>query len=184
MTMRLREYQDSWPHGIDNDVSLRSAVRCIKAKPEQSHEEEVWRLDADYQRDAVWTKQQQELFVGHHISGGPSPKIYIQRWGQRSLDRIMEPCEVLDGKQRLMALYAWYHRRIAACMCDGTYITYHQLNLASKRGVPNVRVTYIDLPRAERLHFYLRLNSGGTVHTTGELEKVQQLLKEEQHGEE
>lgn len=40
---------------------------------------------------------------------------------------------------------------------------------------------HVDLPRAARLRFYLRLNRGGTVHTYDELYRVERLLAEEEN---
>lgn len=45
-----------------------------------------------------------------------------------------------------------------------------------------LRLYYVDLSRAARLRFYLRLNRGGSVHTDAEITRVEALLAAENGG--
>jgi len=145
-----------------------------------------WDLSPDYQRDHVWTKRQKELFVGHYIEGGIVPPIYVQRYESGAYHPsggrdgwLSQPCEVIDGKQRVQALLDWIAGDIEAEVTEGDRIRYADLNATTKRMLPRLKVTYIDMSRTNRLRFYLRLNRGGTVHSDAEIQKVRDLLASE-----
>ncbi len=66
-------------------------------------------LEPPYQRGAVWTKDQQIALVYSMISGIPIPTIVVNvRPGDRRLIR-----HVVDGKQRITAINAWFDGRLA-----------------------------------------------------------------------
>lgn len=130
-------------------------------------------LSPSYQTGSVWSREQQELFVGHILQGGEVQPIIFQRIPDAS------ECEVLDGKQRLEALLRWLRGGIAARLNDGTKIFVGDLETriranGSTQIVGLSRVTirgrYINLPFEERKRFYVRLNSAGTLHTKWQLE--------------
>ena len=173
------------PRGQTCDVSLSSLVDEIQRG--------VLQLNPDYQRGAVWTDEQAARFVGHWLEGGEVPRIWVQRWDSRdnvtpgdlarysvgaSGDWNYLPQEVVDGQQRLRAIYRWRNGEIAAEMTDGERVTYSQTNEVERRGF-SIQLTYIDLPRVERLRLYLRLNRGGTVHTDEEIARVREMLARE-----
>lgn len=169
-----------------NKSAVHEDLRRVPSKVRGEGGDVPWNLSPDYQRDHVWTKRQKELFVGHYIEGGIVPPIYVQRYESEAnfpeggkegwLD---QPCEVIDGKQRLQALLDWMAGDIEAEVTEGDRIRYADLNEVTKRGLPNLKVTYVDMSRADRLRFYLKLNRGGTIHTDAEIQKVRDLLKTE-----
>jgi hypothetical protein len=173
------------PRGQTCDVGLSSLVDEIRRG--------VLQLNPDYQRGAVWTDEQAARFVGHWLEGGEVPRIWVQRWDSgdnvtpgdlarykvgASGDWNYLPQEVVDGQQRLRAIYRWRNGEIAAEMTDGQRVTYSQTNEVERRGF-SIQLTYIDLPRVERLRLYLRLNRGGTVHTDEEIARVREMLARE-----
>lgn len=186
MARKLDKYREfSWTLSkspVHEDLRYLS-VRILG----QRNDEPSWNLSPDYQRGSVWTQRQKELFVGNFIEGGLCPPIYIQRFESEKnypeggkegwLDR---PNEVIDGKQRLQALLDWVDGKIEAEVTCGDRIHYSDLDIVDLRGLPNVRVTYIDLSYKDRLRFYLKLNRGGTVHSDEEISKVRDLLKKEE----
>ena len=62
---------------------------------------------------------------------------------------------------------------------DGRRIAFADTNEVDRRFLPSVKIAFIDLPRVERLRFYLKLNRGGTVHTDEEIDRVRALITAE-----
>lgn len=121
-------------------------------------------LSPSYQRDSVWTDARRAAFVGHVISGGETMALVIQRSpdGGRA--------EVLDGKQRIEAVYAWLDGKVPAQLPNGVEVWIGELRRDERGRVPGLMrvglmLRYIDLPWRERKRFYVNLNSGGTPHT-------------------
>ena len=146
-----------------------------------------WNLSPDYQRGPVWSAEQQGRFIGHVLAGGPVPPIYVQRLegpanapGGRKEDYYLIPEEVVDGQQRLRAILAFMADEVPALVWHGgawhSYF-YRQTNEVERRSmsVMSSRVIFVDLPREERLRFYLRLNSG-VPHSDADLDKVRAML--------
>lgn len=98
------------------------------------------------------------------------PLIFIQRD-----NACLKADEVIDGKQRLTALWRWVHGVIPATI-GGREYWYKDTTEIERRHFPNIKCAYIDLPERQRLQFYLLLNAGGTIHTDAEIEKVQVML--------
>jgi HNH endonuclease len=95
-----------------------------------------------------------------------------------SVDYLDMPSEVIDGKQRLTAIWRWMKDQIPAELSDGTMIWYHDTNEVDRRGLDSL-ITYTDISRVERLRFYLKINRGGTVHSEAEIGKVREMLAAE-----
>ena len=147
-----------------------------------------WNLNPDYQRGPVWTKDQQEKFIGHVLSGGEAPLIYVQRYERpdnapEGSDYWDLPLEVIDGQQRLRAITAFIEGEIGAQVChSGKWHTYYFSQMHEGERSPMdlcSRVVYVDLSRTDRLRFYLRLNIG-VAHTEEELDRVRKMLVEEE----
>ena len=160
----------------------------IQQMVEGRHSAERLDLSPDYQRGAVWTRQQQREFVGFLLDGGECPKIVIQRYesGQNAPaghedDYFQLPAEVIDGQQRLRALCAWLRGEIDALTPEGDALWFRDTNEIDRRGLMLV-LHYVDLPRIERLRYYIKLNRGGTVHTEQEIARVRALLAAEEKG--
>lgn len=145
--------------------------------------EAPWNMNPDYQRDACWTDEQAERFVGYWLSGGQVPLIFLQRYSSYENSPVHEywdlPIEVIDGQQRLRALYRWVKGEIAAEIADGRKFWFKDTNEIERRMFPAVVLAYVDLSRKDRLRFYLGLNRGGTVHTDAEIARVRDLLNRE-----
>jgi uncharacterized protein with ParB-like and HNH nuclease domain len=128
----------------------------------------------DYQRGSSWTVQQASLFVGNMITGGICPPC----WLNRNLHK--DEMEILDGQQRLTSLYQWTCGNIPAIdPVGGEYIYVNEFDEKNLRRLyykTEVKVMYVDLSRTEQLALYLRLNAGGTPHSTEEIQRVRDLL--------
>lgn len=157
----------------------------ILAMVEGTYEHQKFDLNPDYQRGAVWTERQQQEFVGFLLDGGDCHKIVVQRYETAKnapathKDTYYElPAEVVDGQQRLRAVCAWLRGKICAITPEGDRLWFKDTNEVDRRGLM-LKIHYVDLPRVERLRFYIKLNRGGTVHTEQEIVHVQALLDAE-----
>jgi len=135
-------------------------------------------LDPAYQRDHVWTVEQQEAFAGAFLENSRALPSLILNFvnGQ---DR--RPTEVVDGKQRITALLAFRNGEIIAkCPCGMNFcIDEIRQNEAAMRevGMFSMHWDFVALPQKQVMRYYLRLNAGGTIHTKAELDRVRDLIK-------
>lgn len=164
---------ESWDY-----LTERVTGRFIRSH--QTEPEPPWVLNPDYQQGPVWTEQQQSRFIGHVLAGGIQPPIYVQQWRSHRFC----PEEVIDGQQRLRAIAAFMSGEIPAEVYhDGEWHTYWRKDMNKKESSfmkLSTMVVYMDISRADRLRFYLLLNSGGTPHTEEELDRVRALLIQEE----
>ncbi len=130
-------------------------------------------MSPPYQRGSVWTREQQERFMGHLLQGGEVLPIIFHRVPSSGR------AEVVDGKQRLESCRAWLRGEVGARLDDGrlAYISDFEVRPAHNgRGTAvaglsrvNLKFRYVNLPWDERVKFYVRLNSAGTPHTQEQL---------------
>lgn len=175
---------EMWPPFNTCDFDVESLVEHIEGEFGVGEPRAPWNLNPDYQRGRVWTDEQAEAFMGHLCEHGQVPLIFVQRYDRQKnapegTDYLDLPCEVIDGQQRCRAIQRFIHGEIAARLTDGRRLWYRDFNEIERRCLPNIKLAYVDIDRATKLRFYLRLNSGGTVHTDAEIAKVRELLAEE-----
>ncbi|MBZ9569417.1 DUF262 domain-containing protein [Patescibacteria group bacterium] len=135
-------------------------------------------LDADYQREKVWSKKEQELLLDSILRDIDIPKIYLAKVeGNKQFD-----FECIDGKQRMITLLNYFKpdpnekNSLIVEVAGGKY-TYKQLKKeypkAAKK-IENYELTFIiykkiddDLIREifRRLQLGIRLNSGELLKT-------------------
>lgn len=145
----------------------------------KDHLEQGLNIDPDFQRAHVWTEAQQIAYVEYALRGGLSGKaIYFNHphWMHFKAKKTdYDDFVLVDGKQRLNAVLRFLHSEIPAFgSLRGEYTD--KIRLAG----PGFSVFVNDLPkRADVLTWYLEMNTGGTVHTDAEIEKVRKMLAEE-----
>lgn len=131
-------------------------------------------LNPDFQRDYVWTQQQKIDYVEWGFRGGRSGMdIFFNcpNWNGFNAGVIT----IVDGKQRLQAVLDFMHNEIPA------YNIYFKDYEGPFRMGPHFRFHVNDLKsREDILKWYIGMNTGGTIHTPNEIDKVKKLLEEEQ----
>lgn len=128
-------------------------------------------LDPDFQRGYVWNEDQQIKFVEFLLKGGQSSPLYFNCVGW--MNKFEGPFVIVDGKQRLNACLRFLNNEIKAF---GHYFNEYEDGLRMSR--VNLVININDLKtRKEVLNWYLELNTGGTVHTNDEIEKVKKLIE-------
>ncbi len=159
---------DPMPIRGGTDYPLNSLPRAV----------EGYGLDSspDYQRGHVWTPEQQQKFMGHLLEGGYMAPLIINEIG----DGLTY--ELVDGKQRLQAGLEFLLGAIGGRLTSGRLVMWRDFDEVSQRRFSNhiyYRFNRIKLPRAAVLRLYIKLNSGGVVHTPQEIAKVKRLLRKE-----
>lgn len=129
-------------------------------------------LNPPYQRGHVWTKEQQIAYVEYVLMGGEVSKTIL--WNDQNDGRVSSyvPVELIDGKQRLQAVRAWF---------KDEFPTFGHV-FSEWEGPMRPHLLKFDfqlccLSPEEVLRVYLNINAGGTPHTTEELDRVREMLR-------
>lgn len=133
-------------------------------------------LDPDFQRGHVWTRQQQIAYVEYRLRGGFSGReLFFNHPGWNRGMKGSEEMVIVDGKQRLEAVRSFMRGDFPAF---GTFS--HEFTDKTHSLSHSFRFSINDLKtRAEVLQWYLDLNTGGTIHTDHEINRVREMLEKE-----
>jgi hypothetical protein len=141
--------------------------------------EEKLDIDPDFQRGYVWTPEQKVRYVEFILRGGRTGRdLYTNNPSWQKIGRPAAGYNdyvLVDGKQRLQAVLGFLHNEIAV------FGGHYRRDFTDKLRItgPSFRWHVNNLKtRAEVLQWYLDLNTGGTVHSDDEIEKVKHLLAE------
>lgn len=132
-------------------------------------------LDPDFQRGYVWTKKQKIAFVEWGLQGGESGmNIYTNHPHWMDFTNKGE-FVLLDGKQRISAVQDFLGNKIKVF---GHY--YNEYEDKVYYGTPHFLFNVLTLKtRKDILEWYITFNSGGTVHSNKDIDKVKRMLEEE-----
>lgn len=138
-------------------------------------------LDPDYQRAHVWTDEQRRMYLEHVIQGGETGRTLIAvttKWNRYPTPNY----SLLDGKQRLETVRMFMRNEIAIFGgLNGRSEGWRFEDIEGPTGVDQ-RFTWhvVEVStRADVLRLYLKINAGGTPHTSQELDKVRAMLSQE-----
>jgi len=128
-------------------------------------------MNPDFQRGYVWSDQQKVQYVEWIMRGGRTGKdIYFNHPGW--MGSFEGQMVVVDGKQRLNAVLEFMDNRFKAY--GFFFKEFDRLDIlicAFKFHVADLKT------RKEVLQWYLDMNTGGTIHTDDEIEKVKELIR-------
>jgi len=131
-------------------------------------------IEPEFQRAHVWTDEQRTKYIEWILRGGKSGKDIL--WNCAGwMGKFTGPLYLVDGLQRITAVRKFLNNEIPVF---GTLYK----DFSSK---PNMLrcgfIFYVnDLKNyTDVLKWYLAINSGGTIHTEEEIEKVKILLEKE-----
>lgn len=133
-------------------------------------------LNPDFQRGHVWTEDKQIAYVEFCIKGGTSSRellFNMPNWGGSYIGEMV----IVDGKQRLEAVRKFLRNELP--IFNGHYLNDFEPRLLKRSDCYFLMSVNNLKTRKELLQWYLDLNSGGVIHTSEEIEKVKNLLKEE-----
>jgi len=130
-------------------------------------------LNPDFQRGHVWTKAQQVAFVEYLLKGGKAHRtIYFNHpnW----MGSFMGDFVCVDGLQRITAciqflkneikVFGCYYKDFEDKLHSNVDLLFNINNLKTKKEV---------------LQWYIEMNTGGTVHSKEQINKVKKLLEKE-----
>lgn len=130
-------------------------------------------LNPDFQRIHVWSKKKSIAYVEYILKGGMSGRdIYFNCPGW--MTTFEGDFVIVDGKQRLNALMLFLQNKI-------NIFGYKLKEYVDKIPLMNYLDFHINnlKTRREVLTWYIEMNSGGVTHSKKELDKVRNLLEEE-----
>lgn len=164
----ITKYTSEGHYGVDYDIdSFPDAIdRYIDRYKLQ--------MNPDFQRGHVWTESQQIAFVEFVLRGGQLQPIRLNNTEWNSM-KVGGEMVCVDGLQRTTALMKFAKDLLPVF---GGYFRSQLVNFNTNDYM--IRVTINGLrTRAEVLNWYIELNSGGTVHTEEDIDKVRKLLEDE-----
>lgn len=145
-------------------------------------------LNPDFQRGNVWTNEQQIAFIENLLRGVPLNNIiYVNNLfnipnvqDERLKDKVL----VVDGLQRLTAMFDFMDNKFKVFDNQLSYsdILNHENKSQMREIFKNclIKINEIKLTSySELLEFYINYNSGGTVHSQSEIQRVKDMLKNE-----
>lgn len=153
------------------DIHIRYLEKALKSYEEDYNLE----MNPDFQRGNVWTEEQQIAFIEFFFRGGKSARVIYFNIGEWSFDKNTDIPQMVcvDGLQRITAMLRFLHNEIPLFghyfseyedrICNDNTFKFNINNLAYKKDV---------------IKWYIEMNSGGTVHSKEELERVSRLIKE------
>jgi hypothetical protein len=128
-------------------------------------------LEPDFQREHVWTTEQQIKYVEYILQGGMSGReIYFNCVGW--MKDWKGPFVIVDGKQRLHAARQFIANKLPV------FNGFYRKDIEGRLSMNAQFIFAInDLKtHAEVLKWYLEMNTGGTPHTPEEIAKVKAML--------
>ncbi len=141
-------------------------------------------MNPDFQRGHVWTVPQQEAFMWSMcVNSRALPPIILNE--HESTPNSHYRTDLVDGKQRLTAALAWIDGEIEAvepaAMAGAGRRRFSAIEILDHVSVIRCSFVFsmVRLRRRQVLDYYLRLNSGGCVHTEDELARVRALRDRE-----
>lgn len=131
-------------------------------------------LDPDFQRAHVWTREQQSAYVEYVLRGGYAAReLYFNCTGW--MGSYEGPFVIVDGKQRLEAVRAFLRNEVPVFgQLRSEYSSTDYIDADFRIYVNNLDT------RREVLRWYCDLNTGGTPHTSEEIQRVRALLAAEE----
>ena len=165
------------PQIASADYQVDVCWNMLKSHIEHYEEAYKFEMNPDFQRGHVWTEEQQIAFVEWALKGGlnySGKDIYLncatfKNWKKKS------PMVLVDGLQRMTA---------ALKFLDGNLIVFgkYRCEEVGKLDMCTMRFRFhvADIQtRKGVLQWYLDFNSGGTVHTKDELNRVLEMMGKE-----
>lgn len=135
-----------------------------------------WKLDLnpDFQRGHKWTYEQRVAFLEYWISGGVINPIYLNWPENTNPKKGYSDFVIVDGLQRLTTFIMFAKGEISI------FDNLKYDDFEDKLRFPSIPIAKNHLKtKREVLEWYYFMNSGGTPHTTEELERVKLMIESE-----
>ena len=131
-------------------------------------------LNPDFQRNYVWTLQQQINYVEFIFKNPPTGReIYLNCPGW--MNDLRGQMTIVDGKQRINATVCFLQNKVP--IFNGRFFKDFEDGIGMSEPSLFFNINNLN-KRKDILQWYIDLNTGGTVHTEDEIDKVKKLLSE------
>jgi len=171
------KFQDIKQFTRENGYEINMPLFLLDDKIKEWVENSYFKLDLnpDFQRGHVWTMQQQIAFMEYLLKGGKSGRVlYFNKpsWQGRATTPY-DDFVIVDGLQRLTSIIRFLRDEIPVFgFKRSEYEDKIRISHDIRFNINNLQT------KAEVLQWYLEMNTGGTVHTEEEINKVKRLLQE------
>ncbi|MFD0616008.1 DUF262 domain-containing protein [Paenibacillus sp. GCM10027629] len=132
-------------------------------------------LDPDYQRDYVWELEDKVRLIDSVFSNVDIGKFSVIQRDPKTWVRSGQGYEIIDGKQRLMTLMAYYEDRFAWNGKKYSDLTSREQN--HFMNYPIVFAEVKDMTREQTLRYFLMLNTVGKTMDAEHIDRVRAELK-------
>lgn len=162
----------------DNGYEVNIPLNYLDAKLTEYETDPAYKLqlNPDFQRGNVWTEAQQIAFVEFFLRGGKTGRvIYFNKpsWDTKATTDYDE-FVCVDGLQRLTALRKFMRNELKVF---GRYLHDFEESIRLCRSGDNLKFNINSLQtKTEVLQWYVDFNSGGTVHTEDEINRVKEMI--------
>lgn len=133
-------------------------------------------LSPAYQRDLVWTLSQKQQYLEYLLRGGRSGidiwwncPGYVDSYPPADELAVME---LVDGKQRVETICSFLKNEFPI------FKKYYARDFEHQRFPVLFTFHVLELSPSEVVDFYIKFNSGGTAHSTADMEKAYRCLHE------
>jgi len=171
----IREQIKEHKNQFDFDIrEYPLEVLIQKFNPSQQEDPEIF--IPDYQREFVWTKKQQSLFIESLLIGLPVPYIFVADIADEEEDYAEGRIEIVDGVQRMSTIYAYMNNELQLQdlpklkLLNNSY--FKDLPIANQRRFGRSTIRLIELKNINdvgRRLMFERLNTGGSKLTDMEV---------------
>lgn len=133
-------------------------------------------MNPEFQRGNVWTEEQQVRYMEFFLRGGRTARVIYFNTpgfsnGKQPHSDLDDKIVCVDGLQRLTALLRFHNNELK--------VFGHYYREFEDKCAETIRFNINDLQtKAEVLQWYIDFNSGGTVHSEDEINRVKQMLAE------
>ncbi|WP_191396181.1 DUF262 domain-containing protein [Flavonifractor sp. An306] len=131
-------------------------------------------FEPDYQRGYVWEDCDRESLLDSIFMGADIGRFVLRRRNEEEWDKDKVTYEIVDGKQRILTLLAYFENRFPY---RGAF--YNDLSPRDQRKFEDLSVSVAEisnLTRADTLRLFLLLNRGGRPVSDAIIQRAQQLL--------
>lgn len=166
---RFEEIKPSTIGTYEVDVHVRYLLDRLKSYDQDYTLE----LNPDFQRGNVWTEEQQIAYLEFFFKGGRSARVIYFNIGMWSDDPNTDIPHMVcvDGLQRLTAFIHFLNNEIPV------FGAYYREYEDKPRDTIKLNINNLAYKK-DVLKWYLEMNSGGTVHSKEELERVKSMIDE------
>ncbi|NCI19748.1 DUF262 domain-containing protein [Clostridium botulinum] len=173
------KFSDINPFTKDGDYEVNIGLKYLESTLKDYEEDYGLELNPDFQRGAVWTEEQQVAYVEFFLRGGKTARVIYFNCPSfdRNTSENNSPMVCVDGLQRLTALRKFLNNELKVF---GSYLNDFEDKEIMLRSIGQLRFNVNNLKtRKEVLQWYLDFNTGGTVHSQEEINRVKELLENE-----